>query len=209
MTFGVRGTTSSPDGYAVFSAGNFGSIGSKSFVQPHPADPAKEIHFVSLEGNESGTYFRGSARLTDGRVAIDVPEEFKLVTEADGLTVQVTAKGPNAGLWVEVETLDRIVVRGNGGVKFDYFVNGVRRGFANHVAIRENNAYVPEVSGIPYGTQLREGHRRILVENGLLNPDFTPNERTCREMGWSLREPTTEERSRYESTRAAYRGASQ
>ena len=114
--------------------------------------------------------------------------------------MQVTAKGPSAGLWVETETLDQIVVRGNGNVRFNYFVNGVRRGFANHEAIRENRLYVPEVRGIPYGTQMREAQRQLLVDNGTLDPDFTPNEQKAAEMGWTLRDPTSRELSRYEAT---------
>ena len=42
---------------------------------------------------------------------------------------------------------------------------------------------------MPYGTQYREGHRRILVENGILNPDFTANEETAARMGWPLKDP--------------------
>jgi hypothetical protein len=123
-----------------------------------------------------------------------VPEECRLVTDADGLTVQVTAKGPNAGLWVETETLDQIVVRGNGNVQFNYFVNGVRRGYADLELIRENHAYVPEVRGMPSGSQYTEGHRQILIENGILNADFTPNEETAAMMGWTLRDPEPEPR---------------
>ena len=81
--------------------------------------------------------------------------------------------GPNAGLWVESRDLHQIVVVGNGNVAFDYFVNGVRRGFAGLKCIHENHAYVPETRGVPYGTQYRKEHCRILVENGILNPDFT------------------------------------
>ena len=193
---GVSGFTNSQNGYGVFSGGDYGGTGAKYFVQPHPYDPSKEIRFVCLEGNESGTYFRGSSRLENGRAYIDVPEEFRLVSELDGLTVQVTAMGPNAGLWVESKDLDRIVVVGNGNVEFDYFVNGVRRGFADLELIRENYAYVPEVRGVPYGTQYREGHRQILVENGILNPDFTPNQATAAMMGWTLRDPEPDELSR-------------
>ena len=43
---------------------------------------------------------------------IEVPEEFRHVTEADGLTVQVTAMGP-ARLWVESKGLEKIEVRGD------------------------------------------------------------------------------------------------
>lgn len=198
--YGVRGSTASPAGYGVYSVGDYGGSGAKYFVQPHPYDPSKEIRFVCLEGNESGTYFRGSTQLIDGRAYIDVPEEFRLVTELDGLTIQVTAMGPNARLWVESKNLDRIVVRGNGNVEFDYFVNGVRRGFADLELTRENYAYVPEVRGVPFGTQYREAHRQILVENGILNPDFTPNEATAAMMGWTLRDPEPDELSRATSS---------
>ena len=69
-------------------------------------------------------------------------------------------------------------------VEFDYFVNGLRRGYEDIRLIRENTSYVPEITDIgkPYGTQYSEGHRRILVENGILNPDFTPNEVTLARM---------------------------
>jgi len=203
VNYGVLGQTNSSDGFGVFSDGDFGGNGAKFFVQPNPDDPSKEIRFVSLGGNESGTYFRGSARLSNGRAIIDVPEEFRLVSETERLTVQVTAMGANAGLWVESKDLHRIVVVGNGNVDFDYFVNGVRRGFADIQLTRENHAYVPEVRGVPYGTQYRPAHRRLLVENGILNSDFTPNEETCARMGWTLREPTSEELARYEVTRKA------
>ncbi|MCH8146658.1 MAG: hypothetical protein IH987_01510 [Planctomycetes bacterium] len=203
VTDGVHGCTNSPDGFGVFSFGDFGGTGAKFFIQPHPYDPSKEIRFVCLEGNESGTYFRGSARLINGRAVIDVPEEFRLVSEFDGLTVQATAMGANAGLWVESKDLDRIVVVGNGNVDFDYFVNGVRRGFADIQLTRENHSYVPVVRGVPYANQYRPAHRRIMVENGILNADFTPNEETCARMGWTLREPTSEELARYEVTRKA------
>ncbi|MCZ6817850.1 MAG: hypothetical protein O7F76_14280, partial [Planctomycetota bacterium] len=188
---GVVGRTASPDGWGVFSFGRFGATGAKDFIQPHPTDPSKEIRFVCLEGNESGTYFRGTARLVEGRTVIKVPEEFRLVSETEGVTVQLTPMGPNAGLWVQAKGLDQIVVRGNGEVDFDYFVNGVRRGFADLELIRENHAYVPVERGVPYGTQYLEAHRRILVENGILNPDFTPNEETAALMGWTLKDPVS------------------
>ena len=107
--------------------------------------------------------------------------------------------GPDAGLWVESKDLDRIVVVGNGNVEFDYFVNGVRRGFADLELMRENFSYVPEVRGVPYGNQYRKGHRQILVENGILNPDFTPNEATAAMMGWTLRDPEPEDQPTEES----------
>jgi hypothetical protein len=42
---------------------------------------------------------------------------------------------------------------------------------------------------VPFGTQFPEGLRRILVENGTLNADFTPNEATAARLGWELADP--------------------
>lgn len=184
---GVMGLATQTGGIAVGSIGNFVAIGTKSFVQPHPVDPSKEIHFVSLEGNESGTYFRGSGKLNQGRTVITVPEDFRYASEAGGLTVQVTALGPNANLWVESKDVNRIVVRGEGDAEFDYFVNGVRRGFAEFKTIRKNRMFVPRTQGKPFLTQLPDAARKIMVENGTLNADFTPNEQTADRLGWKLK----------------------
>jgi len=188
---GVYGRSSS--GNAVFADGNFGASGTKSFIQPDPTDASREIRFVCLEGNESGTYFRGTAKLEDGRAYIEVPEEFRLVTESEDLTVQVTARGPDAGLWVESRDLDTIVVAGNGDAEFDYFVNGIRRGFRDIKIVDRNNSFVPEVRGVPYGSQFPDEFRQLLVDNGILNADFTPNEAVAERMGWALRDPSPED----------------
>ncbi len=44
---------------------------------------------------------------------------------------------------------------------------------------------------MPAFPQLSDGLRQVLVENGILNPDFTPNESTAAAMGWELREAGT------------------
>jgi len=116
--------------------GDFAASGTKSFVQPHPEDPAREIWFACLEGNEAGTYFRGRAALARGRAVLSVPEEFRFVTEEEGLTVQLTPRGAGAALWIESSDLHAIVVRGEKDLEFDYFVNGVRRGHADFEVVR-------------------------------------------------------------------------
>ena len=93
-----------------------------------------------------------------------------------------------ARIWVKEKTLDRIVVLGDMDAEFDYFVNGVRKGFAEIDLVRENHGWVPEYRDRPFGTQYPEALRRILVENGTLNPDFTPNKKTAARMGWELRD---------------------
>jgi hypothetical protein len=185
---GVRGWTASSAGYGIYSSGNFGGTGAKYFIQPHPLDASKQINFVCLEGNESGTYFRGTGHVLNGTAVIEVPEDFRLVTDAEGLTVQVTVVGSPAMAWVETQDLDQIVVRANVDVTFHYMVNGVRRGFTETKTIRENTSFVPTVRDLPYGSQYPEDLRQILVENGTLNPDFTPNRAKAAEMGWILTE---------------------
>ena len=174
---------------ALHSNGKFTCAGDKNFIQPHPSDPSKSIQFTCLEGNESGTYFRGSQRLVGGRAEIAIPEEWKLVTEEEGITVQLTPIGSPARLWVESQSRERIVVRGTSNCRFSYFVNGVRRGFAERVHYRDNHIFRPTVRGVPFATQHPKALRDILVANGILNADYTPNEATAKRLGWNLIEP--------------------
>jgi hypothetical protein len=186
---GVVGYTWDSQSAAIWSNGKLEVSGSKNFVQPHPTDSSKEVVFTCLEGNESGTYFRGTSELSRGRAVIEVPEEFRLVTDEHGLSVQLTPVGRRAVLWVESQDLDRVVVRGDADVTFHYQVHGVRRGFGEDERIRDAKLFIPELRGVPFGTQYPDELRQILVENGTLNPDFTPNEATAAARGWKLREP--------------------
>jgi hypothetical protein len=185
---GVYGQMLTTYGYAVFSLGDFGGTGAKYFVQPHPTDPAQSVQFICLEGNESGTYFRGKTRLVNGRAEIPIPEEWQLVTEAEGITVQVTSVGTVAVLGATEISRERIVIEGPKDCEFCYFVNGVRRGFAEYEPYIPNTAFQPDVKGVPFGTQYPEALRDILVKNGVLNPDYTPNEATAARLGWTLKE---------------------
>jgi hypothetical protein len=183
---GVFGVTTSPNGYGIFSSGELGASGTKSFHNPHPTDPSLEIRFICLEGNESGTYFRGTARLVNGAAEISIPEEWRLVTAEHGITVQVTPVGALALLAVQSQSRDRIVVIGNVDCEFNYMVNGVRAGFTKYQPFLENSAFRPEYRGEPFGTQFPDELRQMLVNNGTLNPDFTPNEETAARLGWDL-----------------------
>jgi hypothetical protein len=186
VTIGVRGWTNSSGGYGVYSAGDLGGNGGKFFHQPHPTDPSKEIRFACLEGNESGTYFRGSAHVEDGRAVIEIPEDFRLASEEEGITVQLTPVGALAILAIESRSAEEIVVLGSEDVEFDYMVNGVRRGFAGLETILDNHSFLPEPSewDKPAFTQFRPAYRQLLVDNGVLNADFTPNLETAERLGW-------------------------
>ena len=191
----VYGQTTSTNAYAVYANGNSATSGSKSFVQPHPTDPTQSIRFICLEGNESGTYFRGTARLVGGSAEIAIPQEWQDVTSADGITVQITPIGAPAVLYVAEKSRSRIIVRGQPDVEFDYTVNGVRRGFASYEPYIPNSGFVPTIRGVPFGTQWPDELRDILVANGILNPDYTPNEQTAARLGWTLVDPSGPEAS--------------
>jgi len=171
--------------YGVFSTGNLTATGTKMFIEPHATDPSKVVRFVSLEGNESGTYFRGSAQSVSGTAVIPVPEEFRMVTDDEGLTVQLTPVGTLATMCVVSEDLNQIVVRSNRDVKFHYQVNGIRRAFKNFAPISEGEEFVPnsvastELSGYPEEIQKR------LIANGTYNADGTVNMETAERLGWA------------------------
>ena len=88
------------------------------------------------------TYFGGSTRLVGGRAVIEVPEAFRLVTEPEGLNVQITPIGVPAIAYIESKNLERIVVRGNPDVQFDYMVYGRRAGHDGFRAIRDSEVFV-------------------------------------------------------------------
>ena len=134
---------------------------------------------VCLEGNESGTYFRGKGHVQGGIAVVDVPEVFRLASAEDGLTVQLTPVGAPARMWVESQDLEHVVVRSDIDVEFNYFVNGVRRGYEDlgERLIVDNVSYLP-MDGNERFTQYPDSYRDILVQNGILNPDYTPNEAT-------------------------------
>jgi len=190
MAYGVHGVVRSTRYYGVVCSGDFAATGHKNFIQPHPTDASKSVQFVCLEGNESGTYFRGKAQLVNGRAEIAIPEEWQLGTETEGITVQVTSLGRVALLGATEVSRDRIVVEGPVDCEFFYFVNGVRRGFAKYEPYVPNTAFRPDVKGVPFGTQYPKALRDILVKNGVLNPDYTPNEATAARLGWKLRKPS-------------------
>ena len=159
--------------------------GSKSFIEPHPTDASKTIRYVCLEGPESGTYFRGRGKFQRGIARIPVPEDFRLVTDSEGLTVQITPLGGMASVGVLKMDLNEIVAQSSRNVEFSYLVQGVRRAFRDHQPIED--------AGIRYvrrGTESRIGGglppelRRRLIENGTFNPDGTVNMETARRLGW-------------------------
>ena len=113
--------------------GTFTATGTKNFAMVDPDNPDHSIFYASLEGPEAGTYYRGTAKTVAGKAVIELPRFFAKVTEAKGLTVQLTPVGGWSQLYVEERSPERLVVRvaEGGEVEFDYFVQGIRKGYSD------------------------------------------------------------------------------
>jgi len=121
--------------------------GIKFFAQEHPGDPTQVITYAALEGPEAGTYIRGTAQLREGVAVIELPEHFALVTSEQGLTVQVTPLEECNGLYVAGKSPRRIVVKellgGKSNARFDYLVQGVRKGYEGLAPVRATTEVSP------------------------------------------------------------------
>ena len=145
---------------AVATSGGLGvsSNGTKSFVQNHPDDPGAVIVYTALEGDEAGTYTRGSARLSGGEARIPLGETFRWVTNPDiGLTAHLTPVGDWADLYVASKSTTEIVVRSRdpraADAAFDYVVFGLRIGFENDPVVRDKEHDMPIPAGVSGETQ--------------------------------------------------------
>jgi hypothetical protein len=170
--------------WAVFGDGDIGATGVKHFVEPHPTDPSLVIKYTSLEGPEAGTYFRGKGRFSGGIATIEVPEDFRLVTAEEGLSIQVTPIGQMATVAVQRIDLERIVVQGSRNVEFFYLVNGVRRTFRDLKPIQRGAEFRPAKAGAKMPAYLSEEQKRSLIRNGTYREDGAVNMETARRLGW-------------------------
>ena len=122
--------------------GNLTVTGTKAFAMEDPADPSKAIHYIALEGPEAGTYFRGTAKTVNGEVVIDMPGFFSRITEKERMTVQLTPVGGPGQIYVASRTPEQIVIKSadpSADVEFDYFVQGVRKGYLDFQVERKND----------------------------------------------------------------------
>jgi hypothetical protein len=173
-----------PTDWAVYAIGSIGATGTKFFLDPHPTDAKKVIGYISLEGPEAGTYFRGRARFQNGVARIAVPEHFRMVTDPEGLTVQITPIGGMATVGVMKMDLDEIVVQSSRNLEFSYLVQGVRATFKNAPTVWEGNEFRPASADAKMPAALSEGQRARLIANGTYKPDGTVNMETAQRLGW-------------------------
>lgn len=62
----------------------------KTFAIDHPQHPERYLLHATLEGPEGAVYYRGSARLAEGRAEIALPPYFEALTRREGRTVLLT-----------------------------------------------------------------------------------------------------------------------
>ncbi|HMF07962.1 MAG TPA: hypothetical protein VKJ00_02425 [Thermoanaerobaculia bacterium] len=180
---GSLGVNSPP--YGVFAYGNSGATGTKTFVEPHPSDPSKVIRYVSLEGDEPGTYLRRRATCVGGVARIAIPDHFATVTDSDNLSVQATAVGQLATFAVRKLDLNEVVLQCSRDVDVFVTVNGVRKAFRDFQPVGEGREYLPRSPAEKIPAYLTEEARRRLIANGTYNADGTVNMETAERLGWT------------------------
>ena len=187
---GVYGRAKANGNRAGFFDGGITVVnGAKSFVEPHPTDPTKQIRFAALEGPESGTYFRGTGRTVNGFATIEVPEAFRMVTDEKGPDGHRHAHGRPRGRRVreEIARADRDPLLAGRGVR----LHGQRRPEVPRglEPIEENTFFIPTSPTDPVLTRpLPKETVARLISNGTLNPDGSINMNTVRRLGWDKRE---------------------
>lgn len=107
-----------------------------------------------------------------------------MVTDPEGLSIQVTPIGQLATVAVLRMGLDRIVVKGSRSVNFYYTVNGVRKSHKGLEPIGRGNEYMPETSNTTMPAYFTAGQKEMLISNGTYKEDGTVNMETARRVGW-------------------------
>ena len=189
ITYGSLGTSFGTDSpgvapWGVFSGTTIGAVGTKHFLEPHPSDPKLVISYISLEGPEAGTYFRGRAKFQNGMARISVPEHFRFVTDPEGLTVQITPIGAMASFAVMRMDLNEIVVQASRNVEFSYLVQGVRATYKDTVPVQRTDVFMPRSADSKLPLGLSPAQKRLLIQNGTYREDGTVNMETARRLGW-------------------------
>jgi hypothetical protein len=183
--------------------GGLAGTGTKSFVEPHPTDASKLIRYVSLEGPEAGTYFRGTATTVNGFAVIKVPETFRWVTDPEGLTIQLTPTGMEfAQMRVESADLNTIFIRSsNDSTTFHFMVNGVRRAYKDVSVIIDNYLLKPTGPEDRLPDSLSPLEKARLIANGTYNEDGSVNMTTAERVGWAQAWREREEQGRASMSR--------
>ena len=127
-----------------FRDGNTGAFTaiSKNFRIPHPMEPTKDIVYACIEGPEVAAYIRGTAKLVNGEAHVEYQDHFKIVVNWETVTIQLTPLSADSkGLALLDKNANGFRIKelfnGTGNYKFDFLVQGIRRGYEDHKAIQD------------------------------------------------------------------------
>jgi hypothetical protein len=108
-----------------------------------------------------------------------------MVTDEEGLTVQITPIGGMASVGVLRADLNEIVVESSRNLEFYYMVNGIRRTHQHLTSpIGEGAEFMPRSPDATIPLSLTEEQKALLIRNGTYKPDGTVNMETARRLGW-------------------------
>jgi len=183
LTAGVLGYTGTS---GVHSFQDVTAGGARPFVAPYPGDAGKQIVFVATEADETLTMTRGRGRFQRGLARIALPEHFRLITEPEGLSIQVTPIGDMATVAVVSIDLDGgIVLKSSRSVEFFYTVHGVRRGYKDFQPVQDNVYFIPTSANAAIDPW-PEYTKRVLIENKIYKTDGMPDLETAHRLGWDI-----------------------
>jgi len=128
---GVRGSDGGGSSYyGVYSDGDMGASGTKSFAIDHPFDPENKIlkHF-SIESNEVLNVYRGNVVLDhNGQARVQLPDYFMAINR--NFSYNLTPVGsPAPGIYISKEINDEAwfeISGGNPGQKISWYVYAER-----------------------------------------------------------------------------------
>ena len=114
--------------YGVFSNGNLGATGTKTFVIDHPKDPAnKTLRHFSVESNEILNIYRGNANFdANGEAIVVLPDYFSDINRNP--TYQLTPVGGPASLYIKkkIENGQFVIAGGQSGMEVSWTVTAER-----------------------------------------------------------------------------------
>jgi hypothetical protein len=86
--------------------GNLYVSGYKSFEIDHPTKENMKLVHASLEGPEIAVFYRGEAKLKNGKTVVVLPDYFEALTRKEGRTIQLTPKGKEPYLLSTTDVVD-------------------------------------------------------------------------------------------------------
>jgi len=91
----------------ITATGDIVASGAKKFEIEHPLKSGQKLVHAAIEGPEAAVYYRGEARLVDGRAVVHLPDYFEALTREGQRTVLLT----------NVDGFDRLAIQSKSGLQ--------------------------------------------------------------------------------------------